>query len=297
MKRKSCLALLAGGAVLGALRAADLFLGTDAQTGFVTAGSVWLRYGVLFGYAALIGVLFAKNPPENGGASLTRPAAVLWAAGLLSLLAGLYGLASAVSEWAAPTTNFGRVESGAGMRTFAFALRLLLALSLLAGAVWYVLLAARRRARAQAPAVPVWGFLALAGFLVLPVLRYAESPSSPQRILRVLPVFTALAALAFLVKLLGAQCVERTPAFDGSLAGAGCTAFFLCTCIELPQAVWMTAHAAMGAAPLTLSLLLGSVGVLGACSALAVCSAPRRGEQPADGPAAPAADDVPGADG
>ena len=44
MKKAFCTGTLAVSLLLGAARAADLFLNTDTATGFLLSGSVWTRY-------------------------------------------------------------------------------------------------------------------------------------------------------------------------------------------------------------------------------------------------------------
>ncbi|MEG0769447.1 MAG: hypothetical protein RSG59_05940, partial [Ruthenibacterium sp.] len=47
MKRKDCLAALLMCVAAGAVRFWDLAANSEVGTGFVTLGSVWVRYGVL----------------------------------------------------------------------------------------------------------------------------------------------------------------------------------------------------------------------------------------------------------
>lgn len=47
MKKAFCTGTLAVSLLLGAARAADLFLNTDTATGFLLSGSVWTRYWLM----------------------------------------------------------------------------------------------------------------------------------------------------------------------------------------------------------------------------------------------------------
>ena len=51
MKKAFCTGTLAVSLLLGAARAADLFLNTDTATGFLLSGSVWTRYWLVAGRA------------------------------------------------------------------------------------------------------------------------------------------------------------------------------------------------------------------------------------------------------
>ncbi|MEG1274297.1 MAG: hypothetical protein RSD27_01270 [Ruthenibacterium sp.] len=272
MKRKDCLAALLMCAAAGAVRFWDLAANSEVGTGFVTLGSVWVRYGVLALLVAGVFVLARVCGTKTEQGSLPVPAPLVFAlTSAVALCVGVMLLNAAVREFVMPTTSFGGVQNGAGMRTLAFLLRLMCGVGFVLFCVWCLALCLRKAPlSSQRGAARTLGFCAMPAFLVLPVLRYAENPASVHRILYILPFCSALGALVFVIKLLGILCAPLTPERRSSTAAAGVCAFLLCTCIELPQRVWQLTDIGATALSLWTSVLLGLVGVLGAATALAV---------------------------
>ena len=275
MKRNACIAALLACVACGAVRLWDLCANSEAETGFVTQGSVWLRYGILAAFVVAVCMLArvctAKTPLDSFALPVPPVFALLAAAALGS---GMIALQYAVNEFTYPTTSLGRLESGAGLMLFALVLRLTFGISLLLLSAWCAVLCLREAPlQPQAGAVRVLGFLAVIGLFILPVLRYAENPASVHRILRILPICAALSAMVFGVKLLGVFCVSLSAERRRTTAVAGVCAFLLCTCIGLPQLLWQVAQGGATLLQAWVTVTLALLGVIGAFTALAVSEA------------------------
>lgn len=273
MKRNVCFAALAICIAAGVGRFWDLIANSEVGgSGFVTLGSVWVRYGVL---ALLVVGLFvlgktarAKQTLESVELPMPPLTAVL---AVCALCSGVMGAAYAVNQFAHPTTSLGHAEAGAAAIMFAFVLRFVFAVSMLVFGVWCVVLCLRKQPLQPAKGLArTLGFFGVVAFCILPLIRYAENPASVYRILRILPICSALAAMLFVVRLLGTLCVTFTPARRGELACAGLCAFLLCTCVEAPQLLWQMQTTGVAVAELWTGATLALLGCVGATTALAV---------------------------
>ena len=280
MKKSVCRALLMLSVLLGALRFADLLFFTEPSTGFVALGSVWIRYTVLFCFAAAL--IFAPAADKKAPVRIVAlPAqAVCAAAAVPAFVAGALAQWYAIREFQSPTTALGKAAQqasqtqAADMMTLSFfALRMILGISLWVFGVWLVMLYLRKTPlKPELSALRTIGFWGSAGFYALVILRYAENPASVHRILHILPIFSALAALLFITKLIGLLCVECTPAYARSTAAAGVFAFLMCTCIELPQGIWQMLQGQISLLNIALALLLSLIGICGAALAAKLSS-------------------------
>ncbi|MBQ7859727.1 MAG: hypothetical protein IJ347_06320 [Faecalibacterium sp.] len=245
MKLFAGVLLLAAGVLASVARWLDLVNFTDLQTGFVTAGSVWVRYAVL-----LLLVLLAAL---GGRMAAARPHRVERRAVLLALLAFAGCAAFAVAGGL-------QLVSGGGA--------LAALLSLITG--WWLasLGIAWISKKGNAPALGVGSAIAgTALFFVLTLQRFVQNYSSYHRVGPALSVFSALAALWFAAALVRSTLFPQTD--NGQrLAFAGLTAFYLCTCLELPQALclWLAGQTTL--VPLLQSGALAVLGLLGAGCAL-----------------------------
>ena len=80
MKKAFCTGTLAVSLLLGAARAADLFLNTDTATGFLLSGSVWTRYW-LMAPVVILAWLAGLYVPRKQPCGL-RPGAGVWMSGV-----------------------------------------------------------------------------------------------------------------------------------------------------------------------------------------------------------------------
>ena len=252
MKRAATWMLLLACVLAGGVHWIDLNSFTDLTTGFVLSGPVWLRYALmavlLLACAMAARVMGVRRPEE-----LTRRTPAMGAAALLAglLFAAVGGVRLA---------GFGRAPG---------AEKLFCVLCLLT-ALWLLLAGVSRFYRSIAPPTSsaVWGVLAALSLYLLTVARFGFKPTSLVRIVPTVQVFSALAALLFLntlsrsLYLPGAPCGRR-------LYLSGTAAFFLCTCLELPQALAFRRAGLLNGGELLTSAALAGLGLLGAVCALA----------------------------
>lgn len=261
MNKRSLFALYLCAAV-GAARFVDMLLFTEHDTGFVTAGSIWLRYGVLALALAVLWFILRKAPVSTAPATQPRVLQILLC--LLSAQAAACTAVRAVTELLRPTASFGSVESGVTTQIFALMLRMTMAVALMCLCILCV------RALLHSSTPRAYVLFALLAFFVLTLLRYAENPASPHRITHILPLFSAMAALAFFVKWISPLWLVPDEQRLRSLRFCGFCAFLLCTCIELPQTLLQAVTRGSSLYAVALSLLLGILGIIGLWTALRV---------------------------
>lgn len=272
MKRIAGYLLLAVGVLAGFARWVDLVNFTDQTTEFATEGSIWLRYGVvavLLAAAALAAVMGCPRParcerrdPVLGILSFAV-SAVFAAFGGLSLIAGTAGAAAEM---------------------------LIAALSLLT-AWWAASLGLSWLGKGyQRPSGGIAGGVAgTVVFYVVTMQRFVQNYSSYYRVGPTLRVFSALMALLFASALLRAvQCPAS--GVGRKLLFTGLGAFYLCTCMELPQALcsWMAGGTTV--AQLAQSAALAVFGLLGAACAMACLGEPAQPEPEPETPKNPPKD-------
>ena len=245
----AALVCLAAGAVHGL----DLSAYNDWSTGFVTWGSVWTRYGVLAGVLVLAGVAALVQTP--GPYRITAPSRGLGVFGLLaSVLFAAYAGGQVMLLW--PERDwFGLVQA---------------VLFFLTG-LWLLLTGLAHLGEELTPPThsAVLGVGATLGFYLLTVGRFGFAPSSVERIGPTVEVFSALLALLLSTALVRLLYVGQVRS-GRWLYFLGFAAFFLCTCLELPQTFLSWRNGADGLADLALSLLLALIGLAGLGAAWAV---------------------------
>lgn len=244
----------------GAVRGLDLSAYNDWSTGFVTWGSVWTRYAILAGVLVLAAVAALAQMP--GPFRLARISRGLGVYGLVSSVAfAAYAGSQVMLLW--PERDwFGLIQA---------------ALFFLTG-VWLLLTGLTHLGEELTPPTrsAVLGVGATLGFYLLTVGRFGFAPSSVQRIGPTVEVFSALVALLFSTALVRLLYVGQVRSARW-LYFLGFAAFFLCTCLELPQTVLSFRNGADGLADVALSVLLALIGLAGLGAAWAV-SGPRAGE-------------------
>lgn len=250
-----CLLILVG-------RIVDLCLFTEAATGFVTAGPVWLRYA--------LPAMVACGAYLAGHFAAARPAALL---GRCAPLGGLM-LAGGV------------LLAGAGLAgapaILALGSRWFVVLDCLApfvGGIWLLVYGPRAFAplgdKDTVPAPALTGLPLPLCFAWLVVRRFAVAPAAVVRLGCTLRVLSAVAALLFASALLKLFFVPGQPV-GHTVFATGMNCFLFATCCELPQAVFEALH---GTATVSSLLLALGLGVWGLCGL--VCA---RGAAGADSP-------------
>lgn len=230
------------------LRVLDLLWYTDPATGFVTNGFFFVRIavpalGVALSYAAASRVH-------------RRPRALLgpcpgMGAGLLSLTVAM--AASALLRLP---------DLAAGPDP----LDLIAGVTALLTALWAMLWGVRAFGPLADPTRPLPGPLtSLPGtffFLWTMIDRFAIAPASVMRLGSTLRVLSGAAALLFLAMLLRVFLTPGLPV-GRSMFAAGMIAFMLCTCHELPQAVFEFCNGISSPAGLAVGIAMGLWGLTG----------------------------------
>lgn len=268
-KHPHALVVLILGLAMAVLHLADLLLWSDADTGFATAGSVWLRYipwlaALVLPYLparraaaqpaavqdtnkplavcmALAGAALLTAGVAAGGMvraameyaalyALSYPAAFYWADMLLPILGGAWLLNYAVRAW----NGFGLQRQRLGSPLFAGTLPLFL--------LWKL----------------IW--------------RFQFEPASLDRMPCALRVLSAVAALLFAVVLIKIFIVPGLPC-GHTLFAAGTGAFLLCTGLELPQTLLEAVRGMLTLPDLAAGLGIGLLGLCGLVCAWAACGA------------------------
>ena len=111
------------------------------------------------------------------------------------------------------------------------------------------------------------GVAGSAAFYLHTVVRFVEQPASLYRILPAVEIFSALAALLFVTALLRALYLPGGVGTAPALSRCGLLAFFFCTCLALPQAVWQGMNGVDTPVSFPLAITLGCTGLLGAACA------------------------------
>lgn len=245
----------------GLVRGLDLSAYTDWETGFVTWGSVWARYGAMAGVLALIGLAALVQAP--GPLALTAPRRGLGVWGLLASVAfaayagGRIYLLWPGRDW------FALIQAG---------------LFFLTG-LWLLLAGLAHLGEELAPPTrsALLGVGATLGFYLLTVARFGFAPSTVERIGPTVEVFSALLALLLATALVRLLYLGRVRSGRG-LYALGFAAFFFCTCLELPQTALSWRQGAAGLDSLALSGLLALVGLGGLWAAWAASGRREPGE-------------------
>lgn len=259
MRRFATFLVLLVGCAAGAAHWLDLVNFTDLSTGFAAYGPLWARYavgGAVVLLCVLAGLLASRRPADLWRRSILQ--------GLVSLVCGL-GFAAL---------------GGSGLADAQGAAALVQQLLWLLTALWLLLLGcARLSSRPTLPsASAAWGVAGSVSFYLLTVGRFIFKPSGIVRIVPTVQVLSALAALVFSTALLKAAYLPHANC-GRALLLTGCLAFFLCTCLELPQTICLYLVDQAGRAELMLSGALGLLGLVGAVFAMAAAGGEAPGEQ------------------
>ena len=134
--------------------------------------------------------------------------------------------------------------------------------------VWCLLVFFENRAREKRGGWMLYlGVAGSAAFYLHTVVRFVEQPASLYLILPAVEIFSALAALLFVTALLRALYLPGGVGTAPALSRCGLLAFFFCTCLALPQAVWQGMNGVDTPVSFPLAITLGCTGLLGAACA------------------------------
>ena len=271
MKKAFCTGTLAVSLLLGAARAADLFLNTDTATGFLLSGSVWTRYW-LMAPVVILAWLAGLYVPRKQPCGL-RPGAGVWMSGVnfvfvpLAFCSELYGFLTVLNVLFGTPEQAGRHQTAERILLGQLADVTRAALFVVFG-VWCLLVFFENRAREKRGGWMLYlGVAGSAAFYLHTVVRFVEQPASLYRILPAVEIFSALAALLFVTALLLALYLPGGVGTAPALSRCGLLAFFFCTCLALPQAVWQGMNGVDTPVSFPLAITLGCTGLLGAACA------------------------------
>lgn len=275
MKRITCTCALVFSLLLGAARAVDLLLNTDAETEFLRSGSTLPRYLLLL--ACLLLILRAGHSIPLGQPCGLRPGDAAWMRGANPLLiplafcSELYGFLFLLNRiFGVPIQTTTSRHAMDNLRLYylqQFADGARAALFVLFG-VWCLLLFFENLTRIPCGKwMLTLGTLSSTVFYLQTVLRFIERPSSLYRIIPVVGVLSALSALLFVMALLRALYLPGSPNAARLLCRSGLLVFFFCTCLALPQTVWQYVKGAETLVSLILAAGFGCLGLVGAVCA------------------------------
>ncbi|WP_367926274.1 hypothetical protein [uncultured Ruthenibacterium sp.] len=260
MKKIFSVAALAVSAVLGVLYLLSLLWWTDPSTGFVTWGGTQTRY-----FAMLFPVLLAFCVGRATSAKVRfrnawRSTKVLLPVSMASAVYGFMTIFSVLFGAQTPSRSHHLTATLALLGDLA---ELLLAVLFLLFSLWGILIFLGGH-QGQTSASLYLGLAGSTAFFLHTVLCFLMQPASLYRIPPVVEILAALAALVFVSTYLK---VYYLPEQQGSVRGVcrnGLLAFFFCTCLETPQAIWQFANGEGSLLNLLLGIVLGLVGLWGA---------------------------------
>lgn len=265
MKKGAWLAGAALCVALGAARFWDLSHWFDPATGFVTAGTVWIRLFALGAVVALI-LLFSLTL-SGGGVPLPRGGGVLapyaFFAGAVMAGYGLYALAA-------------YLLSGIYLQAVLGLWCALCGVWLVTLGVWCV--ESERK-------TPFFGVLAGAGctgyFYLLLILRFVQRPSSLHRLGPTGEILSALAMMLLSTVLLRGMYAEKEPPAGRRSFAVGMLAFLFCFCLTAPEVAYALLIQKSGSISILEKLCECVVGLLGL--ALSYCAAAQKAPARRDG--------------
>jgi len=252
MKKQTRLAvplmLTAVAVVLGALWAVDLLMFREAGTGFVTAGSVYLRYFAVFVYAVFAYILSRRVEGEWATLYKTQSKQLFLVLNITIIVfcaCGLYNLA-----WGAITGNL--VEAILGM------------LCILAG-VWFSKLKGVFKGITQTPTQSALvGFGMCLFFYGLLLSRFLIKPASIHHTVPNMQILTGISAVGLIFTLLSSSYLYDEGKSTKRVFFWGNLAFLLECCVTLPIAVYViVAKNAPALATLATALPEAVFGILG----------------------------------
>ena len=255
--RKSVAGFLVSGVIFCAARFADLALFTDLETGLLIEGQVWLRYAVLFAWAAL--ALAVGHTSAGSAAPLTAPKtrSAAFALSVPALTAGVFYLGRGLLDILAGSFLYG-------------ALGVLCALWLECLGQHWLLAGLGSRRRIQLPA---WlGVLGSLLFVWDVLASFMTNGSSWHRTIPTSAVWQQLAALLLLAAVLRAVCLPGA-ASPKSVCRCGLLAYILCFAWQLPRCILLPAGPGDWA--------LVALGLLGGACAMLCASPKQRGSHAA----------------
>lgn len=271
LKKKLCGVTLVCCLVLGAVYAADLFLNTDAATGFLVRGSAVTRCVLALPVLALCFLLWVYVPKAQSCGRVSR--AGVWqnevwlylpAAAACAVYA--FRLTGALRAGQVVVESENHPEAFEGINAIFRAVDMVSVAGFLLLALWCVLrFTACRTGRAMADGTRWLGILGSMGIYLYVIVSLASQSSGIHRLSSVVSVLAPLAVLRFFAALLRAVYLPEESGAAPALVCEGMLAFFFGTCLTLPQALWQWVHgdfSSMAAEMSVLEMALGAMGLV-----------------------------------
>ncbi len=248
MKRKlPTILILLVMVLIGAMHWVDLSYYTDPVTGFVTQGSVWVRYLVLLLPLVMV-LLGLRTVGPRALAVLRVRNPVLGALFAVAAIAGgAYGAVAVVSGLAALS-----------------AFQIVLGALCVVYAIWMVLCAIQMFTQATpAPtgsALP--GVFAALPFCILSVYRVMVNPTSLYRVAPLVSALSAIFAMLWVGMLLRSLYIALPHRRVRWMYFFGAFTFLFSTCLELPSAVFSAMFRSFDLPSLLQGVLMGTLGLV-----------------------------------
>lgn len=233
--------------LLGAMNWVDISYYTNLTTGFVEAGTVWMRYLVLI-LPLVMALLGLRTVGPHGIAVLRVKSRALGALFVIAAATGgLYGAVSVVSA----------------LSPFAV-YKLVLGLLFIVYAVWMVLCAVQMftqhtPAPTQSAAL---GIFAALPFCVLAVYRVMVNPTSLYRVAPLVLALAAILGMLWMGMLLRSLYIALNQKRVRLMYFLGVFTFLFATCLELPQAIHTAAFRSFELTALLESVAMAGMGLV-----------------------------------
>jgi hypothetical protein len=276
VKKALCICALAAGVLIGALYWVDLFVWCSPQTGFSEWGPIWVRYALLLVPVALAFATgltihrkrFFTGIGRKSSLALLPLAVCSEVYGFLTLFAMIFDRTDLLSG---QTISENHADALRALQVTLDVAEGICAMLFVVFGIWCLLLFLEPyTGPLSARGMLYLGVIGSLAFYVHTVVRFIVRPASWYRVQPAVEILAALSALLFVVAFLRANYLPGRLGGTRSVCRNGIIAFFLCTCLAAPQAVWQYTNGVVSVVTLPLAITLGCTGLLGAAAALSV---------------------------
>lgn len=239
-------------AVLGGLRFIDFVKNTDLQTGFITQGSITMRYGFLAGGAVVCMLVLLFKRKSLSSKNLGQ-GGLIFTCGL-GILCEILGVFFVLQGLFAKSIGFVALQG-----------ILFVVLGL------WCLYASAYALKAKCPPKNGAIIAALGGcaFYLTVLERFLTSPSSLHRIWPVIDILSMIASLLFYTYICAAIYTRHSDRLPlKRLCFFGLLTFYFSTCMQMPCAIYLFSKNAILFNDFAICILLGLFGVAGAVTSL-----------------------------
>lgn len=248
MKRKlPTILILLVMVLIGAMNWVDISYYTDLSTGFVTFGTVWMRYLVLI-LPLVMALLGLRTVGPRALAVLRVKSSVLGALfAIAGVAGGLYGVVSLI-------TGIG------GLSPY----RMVLGVLFVVYAVWMILCAIQLFTQ-NTPSPTnsaIIGVVAALPFCVLSVYRVMVNPTSLYRVAPLVLALAAIFAMLWIGMLLRSLYIALPQRRVRWMYFIGVFTFLFATCLELPTAIHTAVFRSFEVASLLESVAMAALGLV-----------------------------------